>query len=108
MSDNDPNADYANTLQKEIDRLNAANEALVQEFSKDSSACTAERVHEKATELIPDSLTQLEFLLNHGKSENVRANIAKFIIEIKLGKRGLEGGPDGELAGLLAGLKKND
>jgi hypothetical protein len=104
----DPNAEYARTLQAEIDRLNAANEALVQEFTKDSTSCTPERVHEKVTELVPNALTQLEFMLNHAKSESVRASIARYILDIKLDKKGLGDSPDAELGKILAGLKKND
>jgi hypothetical protein len=72
---------YNAELQAELARLHAYKKSLEEEF-KDvdvDDPKTAKMARNKLMELVPDAGETIAYLLLHGDSESVRANLAKFV-----------------------------
>jgi hypothetical protein len=61
--------------------------ALDEEFDVGDGKESAESVRKRITRLVPEADAAFEYLLNNAESESVRLNAAKFVYEVRLGKR---------------------
>lgn len=103
-------------LQNEIIKLKAQKQALVQEFTNPDSPTldpeqTPEAIKLKVIELVPDALGQLALLLNHASSDATRAAIAKYVVDVALGKKKMEDHSESAVDKLLqelTGAKSED
>jgi len=103
-------------LQEEIARLKAREQtlvsekkALIDEFMAADEDTAPETIKRNVKARIPRSLEVLDEILETSKSDGVRAGIAKFYINVGLGKIDFGGDPTAkELAKLFATIQSDE
>jgi hypothetical protein len=116
VSDDDsPKNETTDELQKRYDEqigaelLQLANyrKALEEEFATknldDPETAAAAKAH--VLESVPDAATQLKWLIRHADSENIRANLSKWVLELAMKAANKDEGDDA-LTQLLSQLQK--
>jgi hypothetical protein len=86
-------------LQKEIERLKNANEALVSEFNtanEENDGDATETMRSQFNKAGSCAVTTLVNLMKFAESESVQMNCAKFVSEVVLGIKSVPGNGDAQ------------
>jgi hypothetical protein len=68
------------SLQDELAKLQRDNEALKAEMATPDNS--TENINKLLSELIPDAIAQISFLVKHSDSDAVRLNASKYVLEL--------------------------
>lgn len=94
------------SLQAIIDELRRDKAALTSEFADSASdTITEENGKKRIIELAPDALATLRYLVKNADSESVKATCAKYILDITIGKKKIEGDIDQGIENLIESLR---
>lgn len=100
---------YDRNLQEELEAAAAIKKALEEEFSKDidpNNPDNAANARKQLLMLVPDAGMTIRWLMIHGDSESVRANLAKYVFSEAM-RDALKKGDASDLDRILADLSKS-
>jgi sarcosine oxidase gamma subunit len=98
----------AKTLAELLKQHEDEKKAMREEFedsSSDNATVTTENAKRRVAELAPDAWAAVNYLVNHAESESVRANCAKWILDITMGKKQVAGDKDDSIENLIESLR---